>query len=244
MKLSVIVMSFVLVLGADSAMAAWKWPWPRRQKEEKPAPQAPLGPWEQYIQDIVTTAQAQNPPVRPEAVARTVSFLQSNKASLESRIQNRRYVTIADFTQVSTEKRLIVLDLQTKTSARFWVSHGWGSGFGPRVYHCSNRSGSKETPPGFMLIANEKTQTQFGNALFLQSLEARNDNSYARTIIFHPNKTEAVARAMIARDGFLNMSEGCTQLTREDYYALKPLVRDGSLLYNFCPEDVDGRRTL
>lgn len=242
MKLLVISLSLFLVLGAESAMA-WKWPWPRRHKEEKPAP-APLGPWEQYIQDIVTTAQAQNPPVHPKAVEHIVSFLNANKAFLESKIQNHRYVTIADFTQVSTEKRLIVLDLLTKTSARFWVSHGWGSGFGPRVYHCSNRNGSKETPPGFLLIAGEKTQTQFGNALYLQSLEARNDNSYARTIIFHPNKTEAVARAMIARDGFLNMSEGCTQLTREDYSTLKPLVRDGSLLYNFCPEDVDGRRTL
>jgi L,D-transpeptidase-like protein len=242
MRFSVIILAMTLVLGAGSAKA-FTWPW-KRPQNEKPAPPAPLDPWAQYIQNFITTAQAQNPPVHPEAVARTVSFLRVNRASLESRIANRRYVTIADMTQLSTEKRLIVLDLLTSKAARFWVSHGWGSGFGPRVYHCSNRPNSKETPPGFLLIAGEKTQTQFGNALYLQGLEARNDNSYARSIIFHPNKTEAEATFMLNHDGYLNMSEGCTQLTREDYHTLKPLVRDGSLLYNFCPEDIDGRRTL
>ncbi|MBS1969652.1 MAG: murein L,D-transpeptidase catalytic domain family protein [Bdellovibrionales bacterium] len=240
MKFSVIMLVMVFAFGTESAMA-FTWPW-KRPKKEKPAPQQPLDPWSQYIQNFSTVAQAQQ--VRPEAVARTVSFLQTGKAQLESRIVNRRYVTVADMTQQSTEKRLIVLDLQTGSAARFLVSHGWGSGFGPKVYHCSNRPNSKETPPGFMLIGNEKTQTQFGNALYLYSLEPRNDNSYARTIIFHPNKTAAEAQFMMKRDGYLNMSEGCTQLTREDYSTLKPLVRDGSLLYNFCPEDLDGRTTL
>jgi len=200
--------------------------------------------WSQYIQSFTQVAQAQNPPVRSEIVDRVVKYMTANQSALERRIVNRRFVSLSDITLPSTEKRLTVLDLQNGGAYRVLVSHGWGSGVGPKVFHCSNRVNSYETPPGFHVVLNENPRSHFGSALYMKGLESRNDNSYDRAIVFHPNMTAAEAQLSIAQEGHLQMSEGCTQLTREDYGVLKTLVQGGSLLYNFCPEELDGRRTL
>lgn len=186
--------------------------------------------WSQYIQTFTQVAQAQNPPVRPEIVERVVKFMTANSANLEKRIVNRRYVILSDLTRLSTDTRLTVLDLQTGGAYRILVSHGWGSGLGPKVFHCSNRVNSYETPPGFHVVLHENPRSRFGSSLYMKGLEDRNDNSYKRAIVFHPNMTMAEAQEAIAKEGHLQMSEGCTQITREDYATLKPLVQGGSLL--------------
>ncbi|WP_413295013.1 murein L,D-transpeptidase catalytic domain-containing protein [Bdellovibrio sp. HCB185ZH] len=194
--------------------------------------------WNTYVARVEEVASRERAIPRV-AIERTVQFLESNRARLENRINNRSVVIINDFTEESTRDRMFVIYVNLGKVERYKVAHGIGSGEGPHVYKCSNTEGSKATPPGFMLVQNENRNSSFGSALYMDSLESRNSNSRERAVVFHPNKS-AAERARILREyGFIDLSEGCTQLTKEDYYKLKPRVQGGSLLYNFCPEDKD-----
>jgi hypothetical protein len=194
--------------------------------------------WKAYVSRVEEVASRERA-IPKEAIDRTVQFLKANRSSLEKKINNRSVVIINDFTEESTRDRMFVIYVYIGKVERYKVAHGIGSGEGPHVYKCSNAEGSKATPAGFMLVQNENRNSSFGSALYMDSLEPRNSNSRERAVVFHPNRT-AAERAKILREyGFIDLSEGCTQLTQEDYYKLKPRVQGGSLLYNFCPEDAD-----
>lgn len=222
------VISFLLLVGScgtpGSALAGW---FPRPGKSDR---------WDQYVSRVEQVASRESA-IPDEAIDRTVKFLKANRSKLEKSVNNRSVVIINDMTQESTRDRMFVVYVNLGIVERYKVAHGIGSGEGPHVYKCSNVVGSKATPPGFLLVQNENRNSEFGSALYMDSLEARNSNSRQRFIVFHPNKT-AAERARILREyGFIDLSEGCTQLTVEDYYKLKPRVQGGALLYNFCPED-------
>ncbi|WP_413577526.1 murein L,D-transpeptidase catalytic domain-containing protein [Bdellovibrio sp. HCB290] len=192
--------------------------------------------WNFYVKRFQQVASRESD-IPDVAIERTVEFLQANRTRLEKLINNRSVVVINDFTQDSNRERMFVVYVYLGKVERYKVAHGIGSGEGPHVYQCSGASGSKATPPGFLVVQNENRNSSFGSALYMDGLEPRNISSRARAVVFHPNKT-ASERALIQRKwGFIDLSEGCAQLTREDYAKLKSRVQGGSLLYNFCPED-------
>ncbi|MEK2690193.1 murein L,D-transpeptidase catalytic domain-containing protein [Bdellovibrio sp. GT3] len=192
--------------------------------------------WNFYVKRFEQVASRESD-IPEVAIDRTVEFLQSNRIKLEKLLNNRSVVVINDFTQDSIRERMFVVYVYLGKVERYQVAHGIGSGEGPHVYKCSGASGSKATPPGFLVVQNENRASSFGSALYMDGLETRNSSSRARAVVLHPNKT-AYERALIQRKwGFIDLSEGCTQLTREDYAKLKSRIQGGSLLYNFCPED-------
>jgi len=193
-------------------------------------------PWDEYVARFVVVAKKQEPPISPVAVQDVLAYLQSNQEKLKNLIKNKRTITINDFTQKSGEKRMYVLDLYTGEVHRVRVAHGIGSGKRDMVEKCSNKANSNATPPGFQIIGEQKSYSKFGSALEIHGLEKRNDNDLDRDIIFHPNKTEAQRQKLEADRGYIDHSEGCPQLTQEDYLQLRPLVEGGSLMYNFCPQ--------
>jgi hypothetical protein len=195
--------------------------------------------WDDYIKNIQATAKAAKPPISAKAIQKTVDFLKANQGRLEKTLQNRNYVVINDFTQDSTKKRMIVLNLKTKKVERYLVSHGIGNGYPDSAMApaFSNKVGSNLTPPGFLVMKEEayRKGSKIPNRIQMDGLEPSNSNARgARGIIFHGGP---ISDTEIKKYGWIGFSQGCPQVTRSDYEALKGKLQGGVLAYNFTPAD-------
>ena len=194
--------------------------------------------WDEYIKNIQLTAKSAKPPISAKAVQNTINFLKANQARLEKTLQNRNYVVINDFTLDSTNKRMYVLNLKTKKVERYLVSHGNGKGNkdSAKAPGFSNEAESLLTPTGFLVMKDEayNSKSKIPHRIEMDGLEDRNSNARARKIIFHGGP---ISEAEIKRFGWIGFSEGCPQVTRSDYEALKGKLQGGVLAYNYTPVD-------
>lgn len=194
--------------------------------------------WDEYLKNIQATTKAAKPPISAKAVQNTIDFLKANQGRLEKTLQNRNYVVINDFTLDSTNKRMYVLNLKTKTVERYLVSHGNGKGNkdGAKAPGFSNEEGSHLTPTGFLVMKDEayNSKSKIPNRIEMDGLEARNSNARARKIIFHGGP---ISEAEIKKFGWIGFSEGCPQVKRSDYEALSGKLQGGVLAYNYTPVD-------
>lgn len=66
---------------------------------------------------------------------------------------SQNYLAIADYTKISKQKRLYIIDLHTGKIHRFMVAHGENSGAkGGRVWRSSNKLNTHMTPHGFFRV--------------------------------------------------------------------------------------------
>ena len=150
---------------------------------------------------------------------------------------NRRYITIIDYTQPSTRKRLYLVDLGSGDITRLLVSHGKNSGclYATRF---SNQPDSLETPSGFFMTGPQYYGPH-GPSMVLYGLEKGvNDNSLCRKIVMHgacyvsPGAIELNRRLHgVAR---LGLSEGCPAIPMQEAQAVIDRIKDGSLLYMYA----------
>ncbi len=149
---------------------------------------------------------------------------------------NRRFITIIDYTQPSTSKRLFLIDLAKGNVTRLLVSHGKNSG---KLYatRFSNRPDSFETPKGFFVTGAEYYGPH-GPSMVLYGLQKGiNDNSYYRKIVMHGAyyvSTKAIELNLhlhgMAR---LGLSEGCPAIPMQSAETVIDKIKDGSLLYMY-----------
>jgi hypothetical protein len=154
-----------------------------------------------------------------------------------SEFANRRFITIIDYTEPSTSKRLFLIDLDSGNVTRFLVSQGKNSGL---VYatRFSNRPESYESPRGFFMTGPEYYGAD-GLSMLLYGLQKGiNDNSFARKIVMHgacyvSEKAIELNRRLhgIAR---LGLSEGCPAVPMNAAPAIIDRIKDGSLLYMYA----------
>lgn len=196
--------------------------------------------WDDYIKNIQETAKAARPAISTKAVQKTIDFLKRDREHLEKTLQNRNYVVINDFTQDSTNKRMLVLNLKTKKVERYLVSHGHGkprnSAMAPGF---SNTPESELTPPGFLVMKEQVIlkpgdKRPIKDRIEMDGLEPSNSNARSRAIIFHGGPVSADE---VKKFGMLGTSKGCPQVSRSDYEALKGKLQGGVLVYNFTPAD-------
>jgi hypothetical protein len=148
-------------------------------------------------------------------------------------LPNQSVLTIADFSQPSTSKRLYIIDLD-KNQLLFntYVAHGRNSGKDQAVAY-SNRAKSHMSSPGFY-----RTESTYygsnGYSLKLSGLEKGiNDNAFRRAIVVHG--ANYVSESLIESQGYLGRSYGCPAIP--DYLA-RPIIntiKDGSCLFIHAP---------
>lgn len=139
-------------------------------------------------------------------------------------------IAIADLTQPSTAKRLVVIDLDTKqVLLRTYVAHGQKSGdLTAKVF--SNTTGSHQSSRGLYRVGATFRSPKHGAALFLDGLDSRvNDKARAREIIIHGS--DYVSEAFIAARGRLGRSWGCPAVPRDVMPQVIAALGDGGLLY-------------
>lgn len=156
------------------------------------------------------------------------------KLSNEGRIPSTNKITIVDFSQPSTSKRLYVLDLDTKHILfQSLVSHGRNTG-GLWAKSFSNQPESYKSSPGFY-VTGETYNGGNGYSLKLDGLEKNiNDNARDRAIVMHgaPYANESTINAL----GFLGRSQGCPALPQSLHKPVINTIKNGTCLFIYTPD--------
>lgn len=157
-----------------------------------------------------------------------------SKIVAEGKCANDDKLTIIDFSQPSTQKRLYVVDLDTKKILfQSLVSHGRNSGsLWARSF--SNQAETFKSSPGFYVTA-ETYMGGNGYSLRLDGLEKNiNDNARARAIVMHgaPYSNPSSIGAL----GFLGRSQGCPALPQSVHRQVINTIKGGTCLFIYTDD--------
>lgn len=142
-------------------------------------------------------------------------------------------ISIIDFSQPSSNKRLYVIDLDNfELLYNTWVAHGQKSGKSmAQVF--SNKPGSYKSSLGFY-ITGEAYQGSNGYSLKLQGVEKGiNDFAYRRAVVLHG--ANYVSENWIASQGYLGRSQGCPAVPVEVCQPIIDHIKEGTCLFIYHP---------
>jgi L,D-transpeptidase-like protein len=143
-------------------------------------------------------------------------------------------ITIVDFSQPSTQKRLYVVDLDNKQILfNTLVAHGRNSG-GLWAKSFSNKASSLKSSPGFYLTEDTYLGDN-GYSLRLDGLEKNiNDNAHSRAIVMHgaPYVDPSAVKSL----GFLGRSWGCPAVPESQHKAIINAIKGGTCLFIYSPD--------
>jgi hypothetical protein len=149
-------------------------------------------------------------------------------------LQNKKIITIIDFSKPSTQERFFVIDLENKTILyKSLVAHGKNSGEN-MADSFSNDSKSLKSCLGFFLTAETYTGKN-GYSLKLDGLEPGiNDNARQRTIVIHG--ADYVSASFAQQYGRLGRSWGCPVLPINNSKEIIDKISKGSCLFIYGPD--------
>lgn len=144
-------------------------------------------------------------------------------------VPHKSILTIADFDQLSTKKRLYIIDLQQKALLlNTWVAHGQNSG-GDEANMFSNINNSFSSSLGFYLTG-EVYRGVHGKSLKLDGLdEGFNSNARSRSIVVHG--AAYVSEGTIKALGRLGRSQGCPAVAPEVADKVIQTIEDKTVLF-------------
>lgn len=142
-------------------------------------------------------------------------------------------ITIVDFSQPSTQKRLYVLDIISgKILFNTLVAHGRNSGH-EYATQFSNSNRSHQSSLGFYITMGTYVGGN-GYSLKLNGYDKGfNDHAYKREIVLHG--ADYVSENFINSNGFLGRSYGCPAVPFEFHKEIIDCIKDGSCLFLYYP---------
>ncbi|WP_316806241.1 murein L,D-transpeptidase catalytic domain family protein [Pedobacter agri] len=145
------------------------------------------------------------------------------------RVSNSPLLTIADFDQSSSKKRLYIINLaEERMVLNTWVAHGQKSGEDQAVTF-SNQNDSYTSSIGFY-VTGEEYQGAHGRSLKLDGMDPGfNDNARLRSIVIHG--APYVSEGTIAALGRLGRSQGCPAVAPEFCNKVINTLGSGSVLF-------------
>lgn len=156
------------------------------------------------------------------------------KLEKEGKLKNSNLLTIADFSQPSSKKRLFVIDLE-KGAVLFntFVSHGRNSGTAVATAF-SNAPESFKSSLGFY-VTGQTYKGQHGYSLRLEGEEEGiNDNAMSRGIVMH---SAAYVNEQIAKmQGYVGRSLGCPAIPEKVHKQIIEVIKNGSCLFLYSPD--------
>ena len=160
--------------------------------------------------------------VSQKALAKTFYYYEHNRYKKHL---SPDFIAIADYTKVSTKKRLYIINLHSGVVLRCLVAHGKNSGAkGGRVWRSSNVYGTNMTPYGFFKVGVKegKTVKYRHRYLPIEGLEWKNRNAKKREILLH-------TASYVAKQG---RSNGCFAILPQDRWKVFPRLKS-ALLYSY-----------
>lgn len=151
----------------------------------------------------------------------------------EQGLIEKEYLTIVDFSLSSNEKRMWVINMETKEIVlQSLVAHGRNSG---ELFanDFSNRSESYQSSLGFY-TTGETYIGKHGLSLRLDGLEyGINDKARDRAVVIHG--ADYVSEKFIKSNGRLGRSQGCPAVPNEVSAKLIELIKDKTCLFIYHP---------
>ncbi len=150
-------------------------------------------------------------------------------------IQKPDLLTICDYSQRSTKKRLYVINIKEgKLLYNTYVAHGRNSGT-DYATSFSNSPDSHKSSLGFLISADTYTGENGYSLRFKGMEKGFNDNVYNRAIVMHGSnyvsKERAISGAMIGR------SFGCPAVSLQDHKKIIDQIKGGSCFFVYYAEN-------
>lgn len=149
-------------------------------------------------------------------------------------VVNKQFLTIIDYSQPSTQKRLWVIDMQ-KARVKFneLVAHGSGSGDNVPT-RFSDAANSHQSSLGVFVTKNTYIGHN-GLSLRMQGLEPGvNDHAMERDVVFHG--ADYVSEAAAQSQGRIGRSWGCPALPRAEAKDTINTIQGGSVVFAYYPD--------
>lgn len=155
------------------------------------------------------------------------------KMQQQGRFPNDSVISIVDFSQPSSNKRLYVLDVKNcKVLFNTLVSHGRNSG---KLWaeSFSNKPSSYKSSLGFY-VTGQTYRGSNGYSLKLSGLEnGFNSNATRRAIVMHG--ADYVDESYINDQGYIGRSQGCPAVPLRFAKDIINTIKDGSCLFIYSP---------
>lgn len=142
-------------------------------------------------------------------------------------------LTIIDYSKPSSEKRLWIIDLDSKEVLfHSLVAHGKNSGLS-RPNYFSNDFNSRASSLG-VFLTGETYYGKNGYSLRLQGLEKGfNDHAKERTIVIHP--AWYASDTFLKQNGRLGCSWGCPALNPKEAESIINTIKNGTVVFIYFP---------
>lgn len=162
--------------------------------------------------------------INTKALAEAVVYFDKN----QSRIKNRNYMSLIDFSKRSTEPRFFIVDMISGSVWPIRTAHGKGSdsnhdGVAEKF---SDKSGSNASSLGYYLAA-ETYIGKHGLSLRLDGLSGTNSAARARAVVIHGASYVKEAPVIQGR------SWGCPAIAMHFRDRVLNMLKGGSLIYAF-----------
>ena len=151
----------------------------------------------------------------------------------ENKLQNTSLLTVCDYSQSSSSKRLYVIDLKEgKLLFNTYVSHGKKSG-DEYATSFSNRMDSHKSSLGFM-VTSGTYKGKKGYSMHLDGIEAGiNDNVRLRDIVMHGSN---YVNAKRADEGGMGRSYGCPAVSYGENRKIINIIKNGSCFFVYADD--------
>ncbi|MFZ1306099.1 MAG: murein L,D-transpeptidase catalytic domain family protein [Ferruginibacter sp.] len=153
----------------------------------------------------------------------------------QGKLEKDNIISIVDFTQPSSKKRLFVIDLDDfRVLYNTYVAHGVNSG---KEYanQFSNTPSSYKSSLGFYQTLGTYIGGH-GYSLRLDGLEKGiNDNANSRAIVIHA--ADYVNESFIRSQGYIGRSWGCPALPEKLHKPIIDKIKNGSCLFIYSTND-------
>ena len=156
------------------------------------------------------------------------------KINALGKLNSDSILTIIDYSKLSREKRMFVVDLKLQTLLfHTVVAHGRNSGQ-EFAKDFSNKMNSHQTSLGFYITGSTYSGSN-GYSLQLRGIEdGFNDKALARAIVIHG--ADYANESTINSRGYLGRSYGCPALPQQINMKIINKIKQGSLLFAYYPD--------
>ncbi|MNK34615.1 hypothetical protein D3C87_531270 [compost metagenome] len=205
MKKQILGIAAIFLVGMSIVGTSWKAVELPQTQQQAVKNIAADSLYNQYITNLYHSVHLDSAGLNEQVFEKALTGFYNMKYS--GLLSAKSILTIADFDQESTKKRLYIIDLaQKKLIMNTWVAHGQNSG-GNKPAHFSNSVNSNQSSLGFY-VTGEIYYGKHGRSLKLDGMDQGfNNKARERSIVVHG--ADYVSQHTINELGRLGRSQGC-----------------------------------